>query len=973
MIRPKATRRKIASWAIGVAAALLQAAGSTPGITREQIEADYLLQAKLRLTVLARGGVVAKQVDITKEQDAAGAVDALINGKWGFHTLHEKNPWWCVDLGRSLPLARVVLYNRCDSCGPRNNRIELLLGEVDSELALAYTHDGTPFAGHTDKKPLVVELNGRRSRYVRLQLTATEYFHLDEVQVYAVGSKENVALGKSATQSSVSQWSALPAGASPASTKPVASQWAGIMRVTLQSGLRLAAALQLRGVDVGANSATLAKIAEQVGATAVERTAEQWRRLYLDARWAIRAMALGNPLLDFDSVLFVKRAPTMFPHLSDQYYGWWSRPGGGVFVLEDFKTDKSTVRCLSTGFADGNFLRPDLDYDGRRMVVAHSRHYPHVPAVPNKLDKGALPEDAFYHIYEIDLAPPGGGTQPRRLTRGRYDDFDARYLPDGDIGFLSTRKGAFLQCSRENTQRTNESDLPDSYVRCGGGNYRPVPVFTLHRMGRTGSDMRPISAFETFEYTPSVAHDGRILYCRWDYIDRFNGHFFSLWSTNQDGSNAQLVYGNYTKRPQATMEPRAIPGSNKIIFTASAHHSITGGSLVLLDRTRGLENDTPITRLTPEVPFPETERNVGMFYANPWPLSEDVYLVSWSNQRLPAHRRDASEQNPINAQGLYLYDRFGNLDLIYRDASISSMSPIPLRPRPRPGVHPEATEAGGRQVGTLLVQDIYRGLAGVAPGSIKKLRIVGVPPKVQPHMNRPVLGVSREETGKYILGSVPVEVDGSAQVRVPSGVPYFFQALDAEGRAVQTMRSLTYVQPGQTLSCIGCHERRDAAPTGRGMPLAARKLPAKISPGPAGSLLLRYDRMVQPVLDRHCIGCHTAKSQNPKAAKIDLDRAKSWNTLIGYAGDDLKKLVFERDASPVGQGPSLNSKLIRHLQTQPEHRSIKLLASDWQRIYAWMDTYAHKQGCFSAQQEKDLVAWREEFRELFSAPRASGL
>ncbi|MBT7298846.1 MAG: hypothetical protein HN849_05010, partial [Victivallales bacterium] len=266
------------------------------------------------------------------------------------------------------------------------------------------------------------------------------------------------------------------------------------------------------------------------------------------------------------------------------------------------------------------------------------------------------------------------------------------------------------------------------------------------------------------------------------------------------------------------------------------------------------------------------------------------------------------------------------------------------------------------------IQDTYRGLDGVAPGTVKRLRIVGVPPKVQPHMNRPVLGVSREETGKYILGSVPVEADGSAQVRVPSGVPYFFQALDAEGRAVQTMRSLTYVQPQQTLSCIGCHEHRDAAPASRGMPLAATKPPAKITPGPAGSLLLRYDLMVQPVLDQHCIGCHAPNSGTPKAAKIALASPASWDTLIGYADGDLKRLVFERDASPVGNGPSLDSKLIRHLQTHPGHKRIKLLASDWRRIYAWMDTYAHRQGCFSAQQEKDLLAWRETIRELFSAP-----
>ena len=78
-------------------------------------------------------------------------------------------------------------------------------------------------------------------------------------------------------------------------------------------------------------------------------------------------------------------------------------------------------------------------------------------------------------------------------------------------------------------------------------------------------------------------------------------------------------------------------------------------------------------------------------------------------------------------------------------------------------------------------------------------------------MNTPSLGVSHEETGKFVLGTVPVESDGSAYFRIPSGMSVFFQALDADGFALQTMRSLTYVQPGQTLSCIGCHESRYTA------------------------------------------------------------------------------------------------------------------------------------------------------------------
>ncbi len=260
------------------------------------------------------------------------------------------------------------------------------------------------------------------------------------------------------------------------------------------------------------------------------------------------------------------------------------------------------------------------------------------------------------------------GSGRRQLTHGKYDDFDARYLPGGDILFLSTRKGTALQCSQWFSDDTRTADHSDSYVRCGGDNYRPVPVFTLHAMDAGGGNIRPLSAFENFEWAPSVADDGRILYTRWDYIDRFNGHFFSLWSANQDGTNPQLVYGNYTMKPQVKFEARSVPGSSKLVFTAAAHHSICGGTLCLLDRRRGTEGDAPLTRLTPEVPFPETEANGGHYYANPWPLSEQYFLVGWADQKLPPHCRVTDQRNPPNAMGLYLLDAFGNHPRAHADS-----------------------------------------------------------------------------------------------------------------------------------------------------------------------------------------------------------------------------------------------------------------------------------------------------------------
>ena len=211
-------------------------------------------------------------------------------------------------------------------------------------------------------------------------------------------------------------------------------------------------------------------------------------------------------------------------------------------------------------------------------------------------------------------------------------------------------------------------------------------------------------------------------------------------AANPDGSRAQLLYGNYTVKPQCVFEATPVPGSHKLVFTASAHHSITGGSLALLDTTLGNEFERPLTRLTPEVPFPETEAWAESYYASPAPLSEDFFLVSWADQKMPPHALMPPDdpRNPRNAQGIYLYDAFGNLTLLHRDPEISSTEPLPLRPRLRPPQLPDYADWDGAQEGQFLLQDVYRGLDGIQRGAIQRLRIIGVPPKVQPHMNTPV-------------------------------------------------------------------------------------------------------------------------------------------------------------------------------------------------------------------------------------------
>jgi hypothetical protein len=651
--------------------------------------------------------------------------------------------------------------------------------------------------------------------------------------------------------------------------------------------------------------------------------------------------------------------PGQFTHMSDQYYGWWSRPGGGLYVLEDFKSDEPKLRCLTPDFPPGSVLRPDLSYDGTKVLFAYAKHYPGLKDQPDKLNKDNVPEDAFYHLYEMNL----DGTGLQRLTHGKYDDFDGRYLPDGRIVFLSTRRGSSIQCGPASAAASADGQSPDCYVRCGGGPERPVAVYTLHVISADGSHLEPISPFENFEWTPSVDQDGRILYARWDYVDRYNMPYMSLWSTMPDGTGARAVFGNFTTDPHCIFEARSIPGSGRLIFTASGHHAFTGGSLVLLDPNRASDGEAAMTRLTPEVVFPEAEGWPQTYFADPYPLSENHYLVAWSASPLPpgTPRPQWGMPGPPNDLGLYLFDTFGNLQLIYRDPAISSMDPLPVRPRPKPPRISSPVDLAGRQEGRMLVADVYQGLPSIPRGTIRELRLVGIPAKTHPTMNYPAIGITRDDPGKFVLGTVPVEEDGSAYFHVPSGVGFFLQALDSEGRTVQTMRSATYVQPGQTYTCVGCHEPRNTSP-GNFATAAVRREASKIAPGPEGSWPLDFRSLVGPVLEKQCVACHKPGTEG---AAFDLTPEKAYDSMVGYGKPSLAEHVrarYSAGRSVAGACASTVSPLVKLLKEG--HYDVKLDRDEWLRLYTWMDTYAQRQGSFSEDQENRLRQLRADLAAI---------
>ncbi|MHB0956585.1 MAG: HzsA-related protein [Pirellulaceae bacterium] len=914
-----------------------------------QIEADWLRQAVVR-------SLPSVGLQITPPQDAAGGCDGVLDGHFGFHTSAQENPWWQVDLGQVLPLDRITIFNRGDGVAERAAHLKILVSDNGQAWQSLYEHDGSVFHGFTDQKPLQVAANDCQARYVRVQLPGTTYLHLDEVEIYCEGGSENVALRKPADQSSVSEWSSWCPAERPeildASGYPVAE--------VIGRGFKLAADLHAQGLDVQDSLTTLETIAGQLAALPAEGSTESTRALFLQAQWVIRDLTFRNPLLDFDDLLLVQRVPGSFTHMSDQYYGWFSRPGGGLYVLEDFKTDHPRLRPLTAELPAGSVLRPDISFDGQRVLFAYCKYYPGLADEPNKLDKRNVPEDAFYHLYEMNL----DGTGLRRLTYGKYDDFDGRYLPDGRIVFLSTRRGQDVQCTSDANIAQDEPALPDCYVRCGGGPERPVAVYTLHVMDSTGQEIVRISPFEMFEWTPSVDDQGQILYARWDYVDRYNMPYMSLWSTLPDGTDARAVYGNYTVNPHCIFEARRVPGSRKIIFTASGHHAQTSGSLVLLDPNRGADGESPLTRLTPEVAFPESEGWPQTYFTGPFPLSEQHYLVAWSSSPLPpgTPRPLWGMAGPPNDLGIYLFDAWGNLNLLYRDPAISSMDPLPIRPRRLPPQITSRVDGRAEDSSRMLVVDVYQGLETVRRGAIKQLRLVGVPAKTHPTMDWPQIGITHDDPGKFVIGSVPVEEDGSAYFHAPAGVAFFLQALDDQGMAIQTMRSATYLQPGQTATCIGCHESRNTAPPNT-RPLAALREASKITAGIPGTWPLDYQVLVQPVLEAQCVACHRPGAGEGSA--FDLTAEHSYEALVAYGNPSLQdhvRLRYAEGRSIPGAGAAHTNALWKLLDQG--HYDVRLSRDERFRLATWMDTYGQRSGSFDQRQEEDLKRLRQRLTSV---------
>jgi len=688
-----------------------------------------------------------------------------------------------------------------------------------------------------------------------------------------------------------------------------------------------------RGPDLISEATALEHLQDQVN-SADSLDKKTRLAMYQNIRSLTRKLALKNPLLASKPILFMKRRRFICQMLHEYlgyYYDYGDIAGGGIYVLAEPGRSLEVHDIIKGRLPPGNYTTIALSYDARTIYFAFSER------APNKPDYYS-PERRCFHIYAMDA----NGGNLRQLTSGPNDDFDPCPLPEGNIAFMSTRRGGFGRCHNP---------------------WEPLPSYTLHRMDASGNSIQTLSFHETNEWHPSVLADGRIVYSRWDYVDRSAAHYHGLWVSNPDGTNPSILFGNYTQRINACFQPRSIPCSNSIVFIAGAHHADVGGSLVIfnpargkLDSLTGQDGFDAIEVLTPEICFPESPGWPGSYCHSPWPLSENYFLISFSFDPLPgmgpAVKRDTRT-------GIYYFDRFGNLELLYSDSDISCMYPIPLVARPVPPVISSTLEPELGEEGEFVLADVRESLFPLpASRPIRELRIFQVLPKTTTHIaNQPRIGYANAESARMMLGTVPVESDGSAYFRVPACKPLYFQAIDKAGKAVQSMRSITYLQPGERRSCLGCHEPRHTVPVNRQNLLALRRSPSKIRPGPDGTQPISYPRLVQPVLDKHCVQCHDGKAGNLKSRLVltgestetfsrSYESMKRYVRWYEWGGNTISEIV----TSPGHIGADV-SPLLKVLEDPLHSKHIQLPEEDSRRLYIWLDGNAPFYGTYEKEQQ----------------------
>ena len=576
------------------------------------------------------------------------------------------------------------------------------------------------------------------------------------------------------------------------------------------------------------------------------------------------------------------------------------QPGGalcrlridGLYGVEEtlVQTDEGVIR------------NPDVSWDGKRILFS--------------MKKADVTDD--YHLYEYDLA----AAKTRQITQGLgFVDYEGCYLPSGDILFNSTRCIQTVDCWW-------------------------TEVSNMYTCNKDGQYMRRLAFDQVHDNFPTVMSDGRIVYTRWEYNDR--GQLFPqpLFQMNQDGTFQTEFYGNNSWFPTTILHARGIPGTTQIIATLTGHHSHQAGKIAIIDPSKGREENQGVQLVAPLRDTPAVHIDAygqdGDLFDYPYPINKNQFLVSYLPKGLGAPQPQAF--------GIYLMDTTGGRELLSWDSKISSNQPIPLNARPLPVIKPSAVDYT-KNTGTYYLHDIYSGpgLKGISRGTVKKLRVVGLEYRaagVKANYNAGPAGSATVSTPvgvdntswdpKTVLGEATIHEDGSAMFEVPVRRPVYFQAVDAKGEVVQTMRSWTTLQPGEKFSCMGCHEAKNSAPfstSGRSMAMKSgvEQLKPFLRRPVRG---FSFIKEIQPILDAHCIKCHDNRAERMVVGQVPDFKIEEAQTLSPKGAD-----WFYTTDTPKSDWYTPNNKSSGWIQAQAGFGTNDIeggLKSKWNTPDIWM-------------------------------------
>ncbi len=600
--------------------------------------------------------------------------------------------------------------------------------------------------------------------------------------------------------------------------------------------------------QLGAAEPGLAAHRDKLLRADVKSDDRQWMDLYLQACRRRRAIRLQKHLQKISRIVFTKHFDMGGSHyaytdaVSNEdtlnptgHTKEFNYKGGSSLCLLEIGKDCPVKETTLLHDEDGVFRDPDVSYDGNSILFSWK--------------KSARRDD--YHLYEMDVET----RKVRQLTSGAgVADYEGIYLPDGNIMFSSTRCFQNVDCWH-------------------------VSVCNMFLMNRDGMHMRRVGFDQVHTNYPQVhPESGLVTYTRWEYNDRGQICPQPLFLMYPNGSHQSEYYGNNSYFPTTILHARGIPGTGKVLAVLGGHHAHQRGKLAIIDPSRGRQETSGVTLVAPVKKLQgiikvDAYGQTGDQWQYPYPLDEENYLA--------AFRRQAQKRF-----GIYFMNSKGERELLACDPAISCNQPVPLsrRPLPHRGVHPTDWS---KKTGSFTIQDIYHGpgLKGIARGTVKKIRVVALDFMAtdigRKHGPSTISDLAAWDV-KIVLGETPVYEDGSAAFEVPARRPVYFQAIDAKGHVVQTMRSWSTLMPGEIFSCIGCHEDKNEAVAGKSTSMA---LKAGIKPlEPFYDITGRgfsFPKMIQPILDAKCVKCHRGGDSKPPDLRStpvwDKAARKFWN------------------------------------------------------------------------------------------------